>query len=340
MTRLLLVNPFHLNRSALEQEWLTPYLPLGLLYLAAAARRVDYDVSVYDGTFMDDPAVFAEHLPRLAPDVVCLGSLTTTRPEAREMARMARAHGAWVLAGGPDPTREPAAYLDPDGVQVIIRGEGEQTLVEALEAHRVGKGLKEVPGLALPGTNGQPVLTADRTPIEDLASLTHPARDLVDIEPYFEIWREAHGYTSLTLAASRGCHLDCEHCRNSAMGSRWRLRSPQSVVAEMKQLQEAYHPDRFRLVDDLDGLGENWLRALAAEMMAHGVTTPYEGLRLHQSLGELPMLERTKELCAERNAWIPKAAPHPHAPPALELTELQERWRSAKLRPGVTLPDP
>ena len=336
--RLLFAHAFFLNQSALEQRWLTPYPPLGLLYLAAAARRAGHAVSFFDGTFAETESDFDSALARHRPDAVCFGTLITIRPAVLRLAAKARAADCRTVAGGPDATAHPEAYLPAVGAVVI--GEGEHALLDWL-ADRKAAGLAHLDSYGDPSTgSGQAVTrTPPREPISDLDSLPRPARDLVDVDRYFSVWRKAHGYTSLTVAASRGCPFGCEHCAGGAVGPHWRVRSPGNVAAEMRELESRYHPDRFRLVDDLDGLGREGLMALAKAMTTAGVTTPYEGLRLHVKLGDLPLLARQKELCADRNAWIPKAENHPHAPPALAESELQMRWAEARLPEGAVLAD-
>jgi hypothetical protein len=98
----------------------------------------------------------------------------------------------------------------------------------------------------------------------------------------------------------------------------------------MKQLEGQYAPDRFRLVDDLEGLGEAWLRELGAAMAAAGVQTPYEGL-VPAPFADLPGYEMGKGLCGKRNRYIPRLSDHPHAPPALDQEALQLRWAQGVL---------
>lgn len=67
MSRVLFANPFRLAASALEQEWQTPYPPLGLLYVAASARRAGHEVAFYDATFETDHAAFDAHFETFQP---------------------------------------------------------------------------------------------------------------------------------------------------------------------------------------------------------------------------------------------------------------------------------
>ncbi|RME45975.1 MAG: hypothetical protein D6791_09415, partial [Chloroflexi bacterium] len=224
-------------------------------------------------------------------------------------------------------------------VDTIVLGEGERTLVELLATLELAGDLERVAGIAYRARGERVVQTAARDPILDLDELPWPARDLIDVAQYLAVWREEHGYSSLSLSVSRGCPYGCEYCADAVMGPHLRRRSPENVAAEMRHLEREYAPDRFRLVDDLDGLGRDWLVALGDAMIAAGVTTPYEGLK-PTHLGELPMLAQEKDICAERNAWIPTQGPHPHAPPSLDPQALQQRWREGRLLEGEHLEDP
>lgn len=317
---------------------MTPYPPLGLLYLAAVARGAGHTVAVFDGTFAAGDEAFAQALGQHKPDVVCIASLVTLRPATLRSAGMAREHGATVIVGGADPTAEPEAYLETPSVDVAVLGEGERTLVELLTALAAGSDLAHVRGLAYRHQDDI-VRTPEQEPVLDLDDLPWPARDLIDMAPYFALWREAHGYTSVTLSVSRGCPYGCEYCTDAVMGPHLRLRSPVDVAAEMRHIEQQCAPDRFRLVDELEGLGRDWLVSLGEAMLDAGVTTPYEGLKPLQ-LGDLPMLAEGKDVCADRNAWIPTAGPHPHAPPALDPAALERRWTEAVLLQDEHLEDP
>lgn len=318
---LLFVNPFFLKDSTMEQEWMMPYFPLGLLYLAAISREAGHHVAVFDGTFSTGPADFQKALMQHQPEVVCIASMVTLRPIAQQLAEIARAYGARIIFGGPDPSQEPAAYLDE--ATVVVRGEGEQTLLDLLSQQ--DGDLAGVSGIAYLA-DGELIQTADRDPLWDLDALPLPARDLIDITPYLNAWREAHGYTSMTLAVSRGCPYGCEYCQNYTSNVHFRRRSIRNVVDEMKYLEETYRPDRFRLVDDLSGLGAEWLQNLGTAMQAAGITTPYEGLRCYDLPAELPMFEAGKMLCGKRNLVVTPLNNHPHAPPRHTVEQLQKRW--------------
>lgn len=318
---VLFVNPFFLKESTMEQEWMMPYFPLGLLYLAAVSRESGHDVAVFDGTFASGDADFQAALMHHQPQVVCFASLITLRPRALHLAAIAQDYGAKVVFGGPDPSQEPTAYLDVSSI--VVRGEGERTLLDLLA--QSDRDFSTVPGIAYLA-DGELIQTTDRKPISNLDRLPLPARDLIGVNPYLDAWRDAHGYTSLSLTVSRGCPYGCEYCQSYTTAIHFRQRSIENVVDEMKYLESTYGPDRFRLVDDLSGLGADWLRDLGLAMQAAGITTPYEGLRFYDLPADLPMFEAGKMLCGKRNLVVTPLNDHPHAPPRHTAEQLQKRW--------------
>jgi anaerobic magnesium-protoporphyrin IX monomethyl ester cyclase len=329
---ILFAYPFFLKDSALEQNWNTPYFPLGLLYLAGAAREAGHTVSLFDGTFAGCSKDFYAVFEQAQPDVVCITSLITIRNRALEIGQYAIEHGAHVIYGGPDTKVVPGVYAATGGD--VVLGEGERTLIELLDSY-AGQGERSaVHGIAYCEDE---VLhtTPPRSAIRDLSQLPTPARDLLDFDPYFELWHASHGYTSMTVAATRGCDCEqaCEDCVPSNFGVQIRFRSPEDVVAEMQGIETRYSVDRFRLVDDLEALGRDWLVALGEAMQAAGVQTPYEGLKpLH--FDDLPMYQPQKDMCAERTVWLPGVDTNPDA---LDMDTIQRRWKHGTLLDDETL---
>jgi radical SAM superfamily enzyme YgiQ (UPF0313 family) len=293
-TDILLANPLFLNQNETERELMTPYFPLGLLYLASYLRERDFSVEVFDGTFAEGETAFLEALEQHRPRVVGLTALQPTREAALSLARTAHAFGATVVVGGPDPTHYPEAYLVDSAVDVVVHHEGEETLVEILSLLCQDNGaepdLSVIRGLAFRDGDGEVVIAPPRPFITDLDSLPSPARDLIDTDKYLEVWRDENGYASLAISVARGCPYGCEWCQDAVHGQELRLRSPESVAAEVKALKEAYQIDRLRVVDDVDGLDREWLEAWAEAAEAQDGVIPFEAL-YDVERKDVPMLD-------------------------------------------------
>jgi anaerobic magnesium-protoporphyrin IX monomethyl ester cyclase len=287
---LLVVNPLFLHEDPVESKLMTPYFPLGVLYVAAAARRAGYRVAVFDAMFATDDEAFVRALDRWQPRVVGFGVLATVRRAALRLAALAKQHGSVVVMGGADPTARSETYLtyQHDGlypVDVVAVGESEETICELLSlftggaaSSREAPELGRIQGVAYRGPRGEPASTPPRPLIEDVDRLPLPARDLVDWEPYREAWRARHGFFSMSLMATRGCPFDCAWCQKIVFGRSYRPRSPESVAQEMRTIKERYAPDQLRIVDDVLGIDRRWVRRWHDAVLDLDAAIPFECL--------------------------------------------------------------
>lgn len=303
-TDILLVHPLFISKDPVEQRLMTPYFPLGLMYLAAVLRERGYNVSIFDGTFRQHEDEFEEAMRELRPKVVGITALMTTKPMALRLAEIAHGHGATVVMGGPDPTARSEEYLRHTAngkpvVDMVVWDEGELTLAELMD-HLFQRGdhkrrLAQIEGLRYLDDNGQMVSTPHRPLIADLDSIPFPARDLVDMEAYRQAWLKHHGYFSLSIINTRGCPYGCAWCQKSIFGRTYRSRSPENVAAEMKLIKETYAPDHLRVVDDITGVNRKWISRWHDEVLKREAVIPFECLS-RVNLMDMPTLTLLKEI--------------------------------------------
>ena len=293
MAKILLAHPLFLSKSPAEMASASPYFPLGLLYLAAYVRDRGHDVAIFDGTFEENESAFARALVSEDPDVVGISAVLPTRSIALDLAAMAADRNVVVVAGGPDATSDPWAYLSNRPVEIVVHHEGEQTIARLLDLVDMGalsvRGIEHEPGVAF-ATSGELVVNEPRPPIENLDLLPLPARDLIDMDRYTDMWRETKGYSSITISTSRGCPFGCEWCRDSVHGTGFRQRSPASVAAEVKHLRDCFDVDRLRMVDDVDAIDRSWFDSWHDEAEALGAVVPFGALD-DLARQDIPMLD-------------------------------------------------
>ena len=293
MAKILFCHPLFLSKSPDEQAANSPYFPLGLLYLAAYVRERGHDVAMFDATFAADESAFAAVLRQEKPTVVGISALLPARETVKTLAQMAREAGAIVIVGGPDPTKSPQFYARWSQVDVVVHHEGEQTIAALLDLvdadDLTAVSLRDEPGTAF-RDGGRIVVNQPRPPIENLDGLPLPARDLIDMDRYLDLWREINGYSSLTITTTRGCPYGCDWCRDAVHGHEFRQRSPESVAAEVKWLKETYRIDRLRVIDDVDGMDRQWLEAWAETAAALDAVIPFEALN-DLKRQDIPMLD-------------------------------------------------
>jgi anaerobic magnesium-protoporphyrin IX monomethyl ester cyclase len=161
------------------------------------------------------------------------------------------------------------AYPELD---IVVRGEGEQTLLEAVHALMGQKSLSDVKGITFKH-NDQIITTEDRPLLDNLDELPFPAYDLVSQymkEYHFSLM--AGRDTPYTLVeASRGCPHDCNFCTQCMFwGGRWRSKTPKRIADELEFCYNEFDTRFFWLTDDNFGLGKR-TDELCDEIISRGI---------------------------------------------------------------------
>ena len=275
MTDLLLAHGYFLSLDAAEQRVMRPHPPLGLLYLSSHLKRKGVRVGVFDGTFrtIED---FSNTLDRERPPIVGIAVNLMTKRNALTMIAIARRRGAKVIIGGPDPPHHAASYLDA-GADVVVIGEGEQTLEELIAAFRsTNPDLSAIAGIVFRAADGAIVRTPARALLSDLDSQPHPDRDAIDLPMYLNAWRERHGVGTVSLITARGCPYTCTWCSRSVFGETHRRRSVAHVADEVEAIVDRYHPERLWYADDVFAIHRHWTISYAQELERRKIRLPFE----------------------------------------------------------------
>ena len=140
--------------------------------------------------------------------------------------------------------------LYESGYSVICYGEGERTIVELVKAFENKQPLDDVKGISFI-SKGKEVKTPPRELIKDLDDIPLPARELLDMHKYIDIWKEKMGVALSQIVSSRGCQFSCRFCSKDVFGNEIRFRSPAKVIEEMKLLYDKYKVEKVYFEDDL-----------------------------------------------------------------------------------------
>lgn len=283
---ILLTHAFYLNEDPHEQAVMRPYPPLGILYLASHLNARGIRTRVFDTTF-EERARFEALVAQARPPVVGIYVNLLTRVSALRMIQWAKACGARVVLGGPEPAAYSAEYLRR-GADVIVVGEGERTLEELLPRldregpHR----LHDVRGVVFRDETGRVVETPPRPYLQDLDAQPFPDRAAVDIPRYLAVWRARHGRGAVSLITARGCPYTCTWCSHGVFGYTHRRRSPGNVADELEALVATYRPDMVWYADDVFTINHRWLGEYARQLERRGLRVAFETITREDRLNE------------------------------------------------------
>ena len=312
MKNILFTHSYFLRFDPKQWQIGQPYPPLGTIYAAALMRENGYGVSLFDTMFVTDPNEVSPILTEKQPDVFVIYDdgfnyltkmcLTNMREAAFEMCKIAKANGCTVIVSSSDATDRYVNYLE-EGADFIIIGEAEQTLLELTRHLEAGNtDASGIMGLAYL-QDGAAVKTPSRPVMKELDNLPLPAWDLINIDPYRELWLKNAGYFSLNIGTTRGCPFKCNWCAKPIYGNRYNSRSPENVVEEIKLLKKNYRMDHIWFCDDIFGLKPGWVKEFAALLTKAGIKIRFK----IQSRADLLADEETvKALAAAgcENVWI------------------------------------
>jgi anaerobic magnesium-protoporphyrin IX monomethyl ester cyclase len=229
--------------------------------------------------------------------------LTRMREVAFGMLGCALSGGATVVVNGSDASDHIEEYLK-HGFDYVLLGEAEWSLLELVKAlDRLPGEAQHIPGIAFLRQGGAGILrTPPRPFLRELDSLPFPARDLIDICRYRELWKSAHGFFSLNATASRGCPFRCNWCAKPIYGNSFHIRSADSVAEEMRQLKTLWGARHIWFADDIFALKPRWALEFAESVERRGAALPFK----MQSRVDLMTAETVQALrragCAE--VWM------------------------------------
>lgn len=276
MTSILLIYPYfnpHGNRSIFR------FPPLGAGYVAASLRNAGYDVDILDCTFMKREDALKKARASRA-EIVGIYCMVTMREDCIRFASHLRDCCDLLVAGGPLASCDPLTFMED--FDVVVRGEGEQAMLEVVRAYENGTDFESIKGIVCRRKNkgkssGEIVFTASRKLETNLDAIEFPARDLFQNKRYIKHWMKRFGHATTTIITTRGCPFKCEFCSNAVFGISYRERSPENVLLEVEEALSLGY-DRIHFADDVFTLNSKRILRLCEEIRKRNLDFKWECL--------------------------------------------------------------
>ncbi len=269
--RILLIEPPFERFIGQRCEW----YPIGLTSIATLLDKQDFTVQVYNAehnntlgfinieVYMKNYENYnkslhdSEHtiwqeikdrIIQFMPDIVGISVKSIKVPSAIKIAEICKTvnKNTVVIAGGFHATTRPEDLLKSDNIDIVVRGEGENTFLELVESiNEKTQNLKNIKGISFKNDDGSIHHTIDRELLNPLDSIPFPRRELI------------LGYKKYTpeqlawVMTSRGCPYDCSYCNSKAIWDRKvRFISLDNVLNEINYLKRIFGVKHINFMDD------------------------------------------------------------------------------------------
>ena len=147
--KILLTHAYFLEEDEREKRIMKPYMPLGILYVSAFLAQHGFANEVFDSTFSSFEKQ-KEKILREKPVVLAIYTNLMTKLNVLRLVQFVRSAHALahtkILLGGPEVRNHAEAFFH-HGVDLIVIGEGEETMLETVQALQEKRSLAEVKGL-------------------------------------------------------------------------------------------------------------------------------------------------------------------------------------------------
>lgn len=260
--------------------------PLGLMYLAGCLKP-SHSVSIIDASVENlDYRGVARRIADINPDVIGITVTTFSLMDVKLSVRAikkTRAKRATIVMGGPHPTIYPDETLSALEADYAVVGEAELLINDLMKS--IGN-----------GNSHSPRIWRQHDYIEDLDRIPFPARELTQIDRYWNVMSEGNPVT--TGFTSRGCPFNCAFCYRPTHGRKFRAMSYNRVVDEMEEC-EYLGIKEIMYYDDTFTVSKERVHRICDEIFMRAVKLKWD-IRARVDTVDYDLIKHMKESGCER----------------------------------------
>ena len=258
-----------------------PNFPIGLAYIASAIEREGYlfDLIDIDRHRYSDVEV-ESLLGQKRYDVIAFGTLVSGYKYAKSVAHIARITNpdSYIIAGNSVASSIPEFLLEHTEVDIAVKGEGELTIIKLLRAFESKTTLDSVKGIVFKN-NGKLIDTGFEAPL-DIETVGYPNWEIFDVKYYIEKSMQdvptpypmpSDQIRAFVANTARGCPFRCTFCYHVFQYTKYRNRSPESVLDEVSELQKRYGVNYINFFDELTFFNKKQVERFIDAILSSGV---------------------------------------------------------------------
>jgi len=278
--------------------------PIGILSIAAFLENKNIKTDVIDFTIEPDKIIDVDSYDIIGFSI----NISNKESSLREIEKIKKHNeSVKIIAGGPLCMSNPELFFN-NNTDAVFTCEGEEALYEYI----MNEDKKEVKGIYLKD-HDKYIYTGDREPLKNLDELPFPAFNKVNIRKYNNYPKRRRPISS--IMTSRGCPYDCIFCSH-AMGRKWRARSAENVVAEIKWQVSEFGIREILVYDDNFSLNRERAEKICDLIIANNLNVRLQfsnGLRVDNL--DYPLLQKLKKA----GTWFMGLAPETGNPEIMKL---------------------
>ena len=238
-----------------DNESYIHWFPQSLAYIASILLKNGHEVTIYNQDMHHYPDKhLTDYLDQNNFDVVGV-SVIAGYYQYRKLLKISDSINKskkrpFYIIGGHEPTPEPEFFIKKTNADVVVKGEGEVTIVELLNTLSAKKPISSIPGIAY--KEGTTVIVNEERPlIKDIDTIPFPAYDLFPME-YYRLLKMPHASNTdfvMPVLSGRGCTFKCNFCYRMDQG--FRPRNNEAIIEEIKYLKITYGITYIAFSDEL-----------------------------------------------------------------------------------------
>ncbi|MBN2735034.1 MAG: B12-binding domain-containing radical SAM protein [Methanomicrobiaceae archaeon] len=230
------------------------------MLIGTILKQGGFDVAIIDGAFHED---YIDKLKSmLTDDVIYVGMtvMTTQISFALEASKVIKAVNPTikVVWGGPHPTLFPAETLQDNNIDIVVINEGADTSLKLAHNFRDGRSPESITGIGFKNQSGMHI--TEPADLDNLNELPFFDFSLIELENYLNpasssvYQREFPLYNNqirvMPILTALGCPYKCQFCFNVILKRKYRFKSAESIVSEIKKLIAKYDANTFFFLDE------------------------------------------------------------------------------------------
>ena len=253
-------------------------LPMTFLALYSYARSgledVDFFFHSIEVDEFYDRLDFDGIYKKYFPNVVLCSTVSCNFKSVIDLLKYFKENGCVTILGGIFPTSNDKWVLESyPFIDIVVRGEGEQTLVNILKKLKKSRPLRDIYGITY-RLDDIIVRNPDCALLKELDFLPPLSFDKIPIHFYREKKDEVRFY----VFASRGCHYKCDFC---TLTQHWlnkhREFSVERIILEIEQITNLFSPRQISFGDDTLSLDKKFFEKLCRELAKRQLPIKFGG---------------------------------------------------------------